>query len=125
MSSVDIMTTQTVGTGAALFAALSPTMAAATSRSVEEDEQTDKIIGQADQLYDSNQWKEALAYLEQYAESTNVEVLWRLARLCYKVSGGIRDDEASYIECEIRVDFVYCRDDRELIRLNEVSLAHY
>ena len=94
MSSVDIMTTQTVGTGAALFAALScPTMAAAaavTNRSVEEDEQTDKIINQADQLYDSNQWKEALAYLEQYAESTNVEVLWRLARLCYKVSGEIK-----------------------------------
>ena len=94
MSSVDIMTTQTVGTGAALFAALScPTMAAAaaasTSRSVEEDEQTNKIIGQADQLYDSNQWKEALAYLEQYSESTNAEVLWRLARLCYKVSGEI------------------------------------
>jgi hypothetical protein len=89
MSSVDIMTTQAVGTGVALFAALSPTMAAAAATSTTtsvEDEQTDKIIGQADQLYDSNQWKEALAYLEQYAESSNVEVLWRLARLCYKVS---------------------------------------
>lgn len=89
MSSVDIMTTQAVGAGAALFAALSPTsavMAAAATTSVEEQTER-KIISQADQLYDSNQWKEALAYLEQYAESSNVEVLWRLARLCYKVSG--------------------------------------
>lgn len=84
MSSVDIMTQATVG-GATLFAVLTPTstvMAAASG----EDEQTQKIIGQADQLYDSNQWKEALAYLEQYADSRNAEVLWRLARLCYKVS---------------------------------------
>lgn len=85
MSSVDIMT-QAVGTGAALFAALTPTSAAmATAATSVQDEQTGKIICQADQLYDSNQWKEALAYLEQYADSSDVEVLWRLARLCYKV----------------------------------------
>ena len=91
MSSVDIMT-QAVG-GAALFAALSPTSAAMAAAATSVEEQTEKIIGQADQLYDSNQWKEALAYLEQYADSTNVEVLWRLARLCYKVRFSC--DEAS------------------------------
>ena len=81
--------TQAVG-GTALLAVLSPTSAAmAASTSVEE--QTERITSQADQLYDSNQWKEALAYLEQYADSTNVEVLWRLARLCYKVSKSIKE----------------------------------
>lgn len=84
MTSVDIMT-QAVG-GAALFAALSPTSAAMAAAASSVKEQTEKIIVQADQLYDSNQWKEALAYLEQYADSNNVEILWRLARLCYKVS---------------------------------------
>lgn len=69
--------------GSALLAVLSgPTTAMSTSF----EEQTGKIVNQADQLYDSNKWREALNYLEQYAASTDVEVLWRLARLCYKVS---------------------------------------
>ena len=71
--------------GGALLAVLSAqTRTTAMTTSVEE--QTDRITGQADQLYEANQWREALTYLEQYNESTNVEVLWRLARLCYKVS---------------------------------------
>lgn len=73
--------TQALG-GSALLAVLGPTTTAMTT-SLEE--QTDKIVTQADQLYDSNRWREALTYLEQYADSTDVEVLWRLARLCYKV----------------------------------------
>lgn len=72
--------TQAIG-GTALLTALSSTSAMAVSTG----DQMDKIICEADQLYDSNQWKEALAYLEYYADSTDAEVLWRLARLCYKV----------------------------------------
>lgn len=73
--------TQALG-GSALLAVFSSTRAMTTS----VEEQVDKITAEADQLYDSNRWKEALTYLEQYAASTDVEVLWRLARLCYKVS---------------------------------------
>ena len=45
-----------------------------------------EVIQAADRLYDSNKMKEALAYLERHSESKDAEVLWRLARLCYKVS---------------------------------------
>ena len=69
--------------GSALLAVLS---GSSSAMSTSADEQTDKIVGQADQLYEANQWREALTYLEQYAASTSAEVLWRLARLCYKVS---------------------------------------
>ena len=72
--------TQALG-GSALLAVFCSPRAMATS----VDQQVDKITAEADQLYDSNRWKEALTYLEQYADSTDVEVLWRLARLCYKV----------------------------------------
>ena len=82
--------------GSALLAVLSAqTRTTAMTTSVEE--QTDRITGQADQLYEANQWREALTYLEQYSESTNVEVLWRLARLCYKVSGCV---VGQYSSCE-------------------------
>lgn len=43
-------------------------------------------IQTVDRLYDSNKMKEALAYLERHSGSTDAEILWRLARLCYKVS---------------------------------------
>lgn len=72
--------TQALG-GTALLAVLGSGSAMATS----VEDQVDKIVSEADQLYDSNRWKEALAYLENYADSTDAEVLWRLSRLCYKV----------------------------------------
>ena len=46
-----------------------------------------EIIQQVDKLYEENKMKEALAYLEKHSDSTEAEVLWRLARLCYKVTG--------------------------------------
>ena len=49
------------------------------------DEQVPQIVEHADILYDSNRMQEALKYLEHYSESTSAEVLWRLARVCYKV----------------------------------------
>lgn len=44
-----------------------------------------EIIQEVDKLYDNNKMKEALTYLERHSESVEAEVLWRLARLCYKV----------------------------------------
>ena len=67
--------------GTALFAVLGSGSAMTTSL----EDQLEKIVAEADRLYDSNRWREALEYLEQYASSTDVQVLWRLARLCYKV----------------------------------------
>ncbi len=42
-------------------------------------------IQHVDNLYDSNKWREALTYLEQHRDTADPELLWRLARLCYKV----------------------------------------
>ncbi len=43
------------------------------------------VVQHVDGLYDNNKWKEALTYLEQHRDTNNHELLWRLARLCYKV----------------------------------------
>ena len=48
-------------------------------------EDLSQAIEVADRLYDSNKMEEALAYLEKYSESSEAEILWRLARLCFKV----------------------------------------
>lgn len=42
-------------------------------------------IQTVDKMYDENKMKEALTYLERHSESKEAEVLWRLARLCFKV----------------------------------------
>ena len=39
-----------------------------------------------DRLYGENKMKEALTYLERCSDSPEADILWRLARLCYKVS---------------------------------------
>lgn len=44
-----------------------------------------ETIRQVDLLYKSNKMKEALVYLERHSDSNDAEILWRLARLCYKV----------------------------------------
>ena len=44
------------------------------------------VLDTVDRLYDANKMEEGLAYLEKYSVTDNAEVLWRLARLCYKVS---------------------------------------
>ena len=45
-----------------------------------------QTIEVVDRLYDENKMVEALAYLEKFSESTEADILWRLARLCFKVS---------------------------------------
>ena len=47
--------------------------------------QLPQILQHVDRLYEENQMQEALAYLESLAHWEEGEVLWRLARLCYKV----------------------------------------
>lgn len=44
-----------------------------------------RIILTVDQLYEANEMEKALDFLERYCESREVEVLWRLARLSFKV----------------------------------------
>ncbi len=61
------------------------TLNAASAKAAKED--LSQTIEVADRLYDSNKMEEALAYLEKYSESSEAEILWRLARLCFKVCG--------------------------------------
>ena len=57
-----------------------------SSLASEEKQELSRIIRTVDNLYDEDKMKEALAYLERYSDSTEAEILWRLARLCHKVS---------------------------------------
>ncbi len=45
-----------------------------------------EILSVADQFYECNKMEEALRYLEVFHDSSESEILWRLARLCYKVN---------------------------------------
>ena len=47
-----------------------------------------RVIVVVDQLYDANEMEKALAFLEGYSDSEEAEILWRLARLSYKVCCG-------------------------------------
>jgi len=49
------------------------------------DDKLQASIQHADALYEENQLTEALNYLEHFNDSEDPEVLWRLARICYKV----------------------------------------
>lgn len=44
-----------------------------------------KITAEADNLHTSNRWRECYDYLKSYADSTDVELLWRLIRAYYFV----------------------------------------
>ena len=48
-------------------------------------DQLPSIVSHVDVLYEENKWTEALEYLQQFNQLEEAEVLWRLARLCYKV----------------------------------------
>lgn len=59
----------------------------ASCSTLKEEKQTlSQTIQTVDKLYGENKMKEALAYLERNSDNTEPEILWRLARLCYKVS---------------------------------------
>ena len=55
------------------------------ARTASMDDQVETVISHVDKLYDSNKMREAMEYLEKYSETTDPELLWRLARVCYKV----------------------------------------
>lgn len=44
-----------------------------------------EIVDTVDRLYDANKMEEGLTFLEKYSDSNEAEILWRLARLAYKV----------------------------------------
>jgi hypothetical protein len=50
-----------------------------------EEEGVRNTLRVVDRLYEENKMKEALTYLERCSDSPEAEILWRLARLCYKV----------------------------------------
>lgn len=47
-----------------------------------------QVVELVDELYLRNKMKEALTCLEEHGDSQEAEILWRLARLCYKVTHG-------------------------------------
>lgn len=62
-----------------------------------EQERLPDVLARADQLYKENKMPEALSYLRQFDTQEEAELLWRLARLCYKVG---KYHSASYGEAE-------------------------
>ncbi len=60
------------------------TLSAASAKTAKENlSQTIEVV---DRLYDENKMVEALAYLEKFSDSSEADILWRLGRLCHKVS---------------------------------------
>lgn len=55
------------------------------ARATTLEDQTKVVVNFVDKLYAENKMREALEYLERFAETDEPELLWRLARLCYKV----------------------------------------
>ena len=68
--------------GAVSLLAVAP---AVVAQATTTQNQLPQILQHVDRLYEENQMQEALAYLEPLAHWEEGEVLWRLARLCYKV----------------------------------------
>lgn len=62
------------------------TLTAAAAAVKPEEQALKNTIQVVDKLYDENKMKEAFTYLERCSDSPEAELLWRLARLCYKVS---------------------------------------
>ena len=50
------------------------------------------IVQHADKLYEERKWHEALEYLEQYADTKELDLLWRLMRINYRVGKHITAD---------------------------------
>lgn len=50
------------------------------------------IVQHADKLYEERKWHEALEYLEQYADAKELDLLWRLMRINYRVGKHITAD---------------------------------
>ena len=50
------------------------------------------IVQHADKLYEDRKWHEALEYLEQYGETEELDLLWRLMRINYRVGKHITPD---------------------------------
>lgn len=77
------------GIGVVLTLGFGPvkTLRAAPAALKPEERALQDTLQVVDQLYEENKMKEALTYLERCSDSPEAEILWRLARLCYKVSG--------------------------------------
>lgn len=50
------------------------------------------IMQRADKLFEDRKWHEALEYLEQYGETEELDLLWRLMRINYRVGKHITPD---------------------------------
>lgn len=70
----------------------------------------DDICQNADQLFDENQYQEALDELSKYTDQPNANILWRQARALYKLSGTSKDKK----EKSIREGFVLIEKALEL-----------
>lgn len=50
------------------------------------EEEKKRVIARADELYKQNKYKDVRELLEEYRESSEVELLWRLSRVLYNMS---------------------------------------
>ena len=72
------------------------------ARAASVREQLPEVLARADQLYQGNKMPEALTYLRQFDQQEEAELLWRLARLCYKVR--IADGLTRKTDCCLKWD---------------------
>lgn len=84
MSGAGVMLT--MGFGTTQLQTLNAASASAMKPEARKEDALTGTIRVVDTMYDQNKMKEALAYLERHSDSTEAEILWRLARLCFKVS---------------------------------------
>lgn len=55
----------------------------------------DEVIKKADDLYSKDDLKNAYQYLREYKDVENVDLQWRIARLCYHVSKYYTDNKTT------------------------------
>lgn len=84
MSGAGVMLT--MGFGTTQLQTLNAASAPAMKPEGRKEDALSDTIRVVDRLYDENKMKDALAYLESHSDSPEAEVLWRLARLYFKVS---------------------------------------
>ena len=60
-------------------------MAEDETATVKPPTDVESICKHADQLFTDNKWREALDYLQQFSDTEDSELLWRLIRMNYRI----------------------------------------
>ncbi|GFS38059.1 regulator of microtubule dynamics protein 1 [Nephila pilipes] len=67
---------------------------------------TERVIEEADKLYNDGRYEELLSTLESFSTSDNPEVLWRLARAIFEKCRNISNDQEKLLHLQQALQFV-------------------